>query len=301
MKIALRVDVDTWRGTKVGVPQLCRIFKKHNITASFFFSVGPDNMGRHLWRLLKPAFLWKMLRSNAAGLYGPEIILMGTMWPGPRIGRRLAPLIKVAAEDGHEIGFHAWDHHREQSKIEQLTASEVEDIIRRGCEILQEITGTRPVASAVPGWRCTDQVLQVKEKFHFRYNSDCRGDTVFMPTVDDKLLATPQIPVTLPTYDEVIGRNGINDSNYNDYMLKLLLPDGLNVLTIHAEAEGGRCSGMFEQFIMRATERGYSFVPLGELLENSQITQQDKIEPKSFPGREGWLACQATFQPSFNI
>ncbi len=292
MKIGLRIDVDTFRGTKIGVPNLCRLFAKHDITGTFYFSVGPDNMGRHLWRLLKPAFLWKMLRTNAAGLYGPEIILMGTCWPGPQIGQRLGHVIKAAADAGHEIGLHAWDHHQLQAKVEDMPAQELFETFRKGCDLLKQITGKPPISSAMPGWRCTDAVLLEKNKFPFIYNSDCRGNCIFRPVVGGKTLDQIQVPVTLPTYDEVLGRHGITDANYNDYMLSLLKPDELNVLTVHAEAEGGKCMEMFDHYITRAKQDGWTFVALGTLVAEASEIPSGEIVQKAFSGREGWLACQ---------
>ena len=151
--IALRIDVDTLRGTSRGVPALCEILAKHRVRGTFYFSVGPDNMGRHLWRLLKPAFLWKMLRTDAAGLYGPEIVLMGTAWPGPRIGKRCRTQILEAFRAGHEIGFHAWDHHKSQAKLTSMSSAEMIREFERGLAELAGITGEMPATSASPGWR----------------------------------------------------------------------------------------------------------------------------------------------------
>jgi len=293
MKIALRVDVDTYRGTRDGVPALCRILDKHGIRAAFFFSAGPDNMGRHIWRLLKPAFLWKMLRTKAASLYGLDILLMGTMWPGPRIAKHLGGVIKACSDAGHEIGVHAWDHHAWQAHIDRMSNEQIEKHLRMAFEELERVTGKAPTCSAVPGWRCEPAALAVKEKFPFRYNSDCRGSGIFMPVVGGKTLKTPQMPLSMPTYDEMLGKNGVTNENYNERLLSTVDPDGYNMLTIHAEAEGGACAGMFEQFLRMAEARGITFHAPGDLLpENLSELPRHEIVKGEIPGREGWVALK---------
>ncbi|MCJ7604243.1 MAG: 4-deoxy-4-formamido-L-arabinose-phosphoundecaprenol deformylase [Desulfobulbaceae bacterium] len=288
----LRIDVDTLRGTKIGVPGLLSILQRHGIKATFFFSVGPDNMGRHLWRLLRPAFLLKMLRSRAASLYGWDILFKGTLWPGPLIGRKAEAEIRQAAAAGHEIGLHAWDHHRWQTRIADLSQQEVLQDIKRGMHLLAEIIERPVYCSAAPAWRITPAALQAREKLAGRYNSDCRGHSIFYPLTDDGLLSQPQIPATLPTFDELIGRNGIDAKKYNDHLLSLFRPDELNVLTIHAEAEGGACSAMFADFLDKARERKINFHPLGDLLGSCPKIAENKIITSHIEGRDGWISCQ---------
>ena len=292
MKVALRIDVDTLRGTQIGVPNLLRLLDRHSIQASFFFCVGPDNMGRHLWRLIRPQFLYKMLRTRAASLYGWDILLKGTFWPGPMIGKRAADVIRATAMAGHEIGLHAWDHHRWQMHIEGMTSGEIGQSLRLGVELLTEITGRPPTCSAAPGWKCNDRVVAAKEEFAFSYNSDCRGESIFLPKVGGKVLSTPQIPVDLPTYDELIGTDGVESHNFNDRLTSLMGPDKLNTLTIHAEVEGIGCLEMFERFIEMTRAQGGDFIPLGALL-NGVPLKTAAIEPRSMAGREGWLAFQS--------
>lgn len=292
-QVGLRIDVDTYRGTRTGVPRLLQILAHYEISATFFFSVGPDNMGRHLWRLLKPTFLVKMLRSNAASLYGWDILLAGTFWPGRKIGKTLGGVIRDTDQAGHEVGLHAWDHHKWQKQVERMTGLESRKQIEKGFEELSRILGRDPDCSAAAGWKCTEQVLLEKEHYGFRYNSDCRGDSIFQPIINGQRCA-PQVPVTLPTYDEVIGRNGINNSNYNDFILEKIHPGKLNVLTIHAEVEGIVCAGLFEEFLRMATLHNIRFVPLCSLLSQKDPIPQGHVQLGQLSGREGTMCLQTT-------
>ena len=298
MRLGLRIDVDTFRGTRDGVPNLLRLLAAHSIRATFFFSVGPDNMGRHVRRLLRPAFLWKMLRTRAASLYGWDILLRGTLGPGPVIGEKLAAVIRSASDAGHEVGLHAWDHYAWQAHLDAMDREAIRETLRKGVDLLTRILGRHPACSAAPAWKCDDRVLAEKCNFPFVYNSDCRGESLFRPLVNGRGLPQPQIPVTLPTFDEVVGREGVRVENYNDHLLSLLRPGRLNVLALHAEVEGIAFLEGFHRFLKLARHRGVECVPLGAFLQDSPRIPFATLHRCVVAGREGWIARQAATIPS---
>jgi undecaprenyl phosphate-alpha-L-ara4FN deformylase len=293
MDAGLRVDVDTWRGTRDGVPRLLDALDAAGVRATFFFSVGPDNMGRHLWRLARPRFLWKMLRTRAASLYGWEILLAGTAWPGREIGRAFGHLMRDARARGHEVGLHAWDHHAWQCHAGDWSERELKAQIDRGVKALQDILGAPVECSAVAGWRCNARVVETKEAFGFRYNSDCRGRSLFRPRLADGRLGTPQVPVDLPTYDEIAGPR-MTASTYTGDILGRFRPGGLNVYTVHAEVEGIGLADEFAYLLKEARNRGVRFKPLGSLLpDNLDVLPAGVLRRAGLPGREGWVGVQA--------
>lgn len=295
-KVGLRIDVDTWRGTKLGVLPLLEIMAQYQVTASIFFSVGPDNMGRHIWRLIRPQFLLKMLRTGGLSLYGYDILLAGTCWPGKKIGRGLADIIRKSAQL-HEVGLHAWDHFAWQTFIGHWSETRILAEMQRGKRALEAIIGRPITCAAAPGWRADQRVVAASRSLALDYQSDCRGDAIFIPTLDSGETATIQIPVSLPTWDE-IARSDTCPRQFNlDLLNRIEQQPGLSVYTIHAEVEGLSQLDHFKQLLAFAAQRQIQFCPLSELLpEDASTLPRGQIIRGQQPGREGWIGAAVLAQ-----
>jgi undecaprenyl phosphate-alpha-L-ara4FN deformylase len=103
--IGLKVDVDTLRGTREGVPRLAALLKKHGLDATFYFSVGPDHTGRALRRVLRPGFFQKVARTSVVKHYGLKTLLYGVLLPGPDIGRAAGAEMRGVFDAGFEVGL----------------------------------------------------------------------------------------------------------------------------------------------------------------------------------------------------
>jgi len=109
----------------------------------------------------------------------------------------------------------------------------------------------------------------------------------------DGSLGAPQIPVDLPTFDEVVGPQ-VSASDFNAFILDRFKPDALNNYTIHAEVEGILMANDFRQLLAQARLRDILFQPLGQLLPSSMDSvPQGLLTRGTLGGREGWLGVQA--------
>ena len=118
MKLALKIDVDTLRGTEEGVPRLVELLKKHGAGATFLFSLGRDHTGRALRRMFRPGFFSKVSRTSVLEHYGLRTLLYGTLLPGPDIGRRCAAVMRAVRDSGSRllvrgVGMADGDNHAE--------------------------------------------------------------------------------------------------------------------------------------------------------------------------------------------
>ncbi|HEY5994868.1 MAG TPA: polysaccharide deacetylase family protein [Gallionellaceae bacterium] len=295
-QIALKIDVDTYRGTREGVPRLVEALKRHNAQATFFFSLGPDHTGRAIKRVFRPGFLGKVSRTSVVEHYGIKTLLYGTLLPGPDIGHKCADLMRSVRDDGFEVGVHCYDHILWQDYVAQKGAEWTRREMQRTVDRFTRIFGEPPRAHAAAGWQTNRYALRLLQQMGFEYSSDTRGTHPFLPAWDAEIIACPQLPTTLPTLDELLNRDGFTLQNLAMHLMQLTdnPPPTGHVFTLHAELEGGKFLPLFELLLDGWKAQGYELVSMRQYFQSIKSTPPVKeVIMGEIAGRSGTLALQA--------
>jgi len=296
VNLALKIDVDTFRGTREGVPRLVEVLRKYEAGATFLFSLGPDHTGRAIKRVFRRGFLRKVRRTSVASHYGLTTLMYGTVLPGPDIGRRCADMLRSVSDAGFEVGIHAYDHVKWQDGVQAADAAWTRREMERACERFQEIFGADPKVHGAAGWQMNRNAYRLTQQLGFDYCSDTRGTHPFVPVYQAEVIACPQLPTTLPTLDELIGTDNLDQNNVAEHVLGLTrsgLASG-HVYTLHAELEGMKLMPVFEQLLRGWKEMGLALASLGryfEELPNTNLPRHDVVTGE-VPGRSGTLCLQ---------
>jgi peptidoglycan/xylan/chitin deacetylase (PgdA/CDA1 family) len=294
MKLALKVDADTFRGTLEGVPRLVELLERHGVGATFLFSLGPDHTGRALKRVFRPGFFSKVQRTSVLKHYGARTLLYGTLLPGPDIGKRCAARLRSVREAGFEAGIHCWDHVRWQDGVADADADWTGEQMAFSLNRFREIFGFDARTHGAAGWQTNRHAAWIEEQ-HFDYASDVRGTSPFIPLWNGVRIGCPQLPTTLPTLDELIGVDGIDEQNVASSLLKATERACDHVFTLHAELEGGDLLPAFDALLAGWKRQGYDLVSTRAYFESLDVANLPRCEIVygEVPGRSGALALQA--------
>lgn len=295
MKLALKIDVDTFRGTREGVPHLVEILKRHGAGATFLFSLGPDHTGRAIKRALRPGFMRKVGRTSVVSHYGVRTLLYGTLLPGPDIGKRCAPILRSVRDDGFEVGIHTWDHVKWQDGVAGADAAWTRRQMQLARDRFQEIFAEPALVHGAAGWQMNVHAYRCTQSMGFRYASDTRGSHPFVPVVRAEIVNCPQFPTTLPTLDELVGLDGVTEGNVAQALLALT-QDGSrdHVFTLHAELEGMKLAPAFEKLLEGWKAQGYELVSMASLAGGTDVATLPlhSVIEEALPGRSGTLSVQ---------
>jgi undecaprenyl phosphate-alpha-L-ara4FN deformylase len=257
--IALKVDVDTLRGTLEGVPRLLQVLQRHRARATFLFSLGPDHTGWALRRVFRPGFLSKVSRTSVVRHYGLKTLAYGVLLPAPDIGRKPAAVdaMRACSHAGHECGLHAWDHVLWHDFVRQRDEAWTLRQLRLAFERFDDIFGKRPSTHGAAGWQTNEHALCQIDAWGMAYASDGRGPGAYRPVVSGRALNHIQMPTSLPTFDELIGLDGVTEASVDQALLQRTQGDVDHVFTLHAELEGGALAPAFDRLLAGWRDQGH--------------------------------------------
>ncbi len=296
LRLALKVDVDTDRGTREGVPHLLADCREFGLPACFLFSLGPDQTGRAITRVFRPGFFQKVSRTSVVQLYGIRTLLNGTLLPAPHIGRRNAGVMRAVRDAGHEVGIHCYNHYRWQDHVQRMDLAAVRREFDAARAEFRRIFGTEARTAGAPGWQSNDRSRTVYDEAGLLYASDTRGTTPHYPRLGGHVFRTLEIPSTLPTFDELLGRPEYPDDQIVPHYLSLLREDQPNVLTIHAEIEGMGRRDLFRALLRACVLHNVRFIRLDdlarELLARPEALSVCDQRQEEIDGRSGPVCVQ---------
>jgi len=254
VKLALRVEVATLRGTRDAVPRLAAILKEARASATFLFSLGPDHAGRALGSLPRVPRL---------KCYGPVALVSGTLLPGADIGRRGADAMRSVTLEGHEAGILAHDRVGWMTRIASAGEAWTATAMQRARERYEEIFGAPALTHGAPGWRMNRYAFRYTQRLGFRHASDTRGTGPFIPVVRGELVACPQLPTTLPTLDELLA-GGHSPEEAVQRLLEASRepPPTGHVYALRAEVEGTVYAPALRALVAGWQALGYQVVAL---------------------------------------
>jgi len=213
VRLGLRIVVATARGARRSAPKLVDLLRRHGASATFYFNLGPHRLHRWL--------------------------------PGSSVGGRAANAMRSVREAGFEVGIHGWDCVRWRDRVARGDFEWTEEALHRACAAFERLFGEPPRTHAAPGWQMNRHAFRLTQRLGFDYASDTRGSAPFIPVVEAELVACPQVPTTLPTLRELIGRDGTRRGNVHERILAATaVPSGAgHVFTLLAERDAARRTG----------------------------------------------------------
>jgi undecaprenyl phosphate-alpha-L-ara4FN deformylase len=295
--IALKVDVDTYRGTREGAVRLAQLLERLAVRATFLFSLGPDHTGRAIRRVFRRGFLGKVQRTSVLEHYGLKTLLYGVLLPGPHIGRGCRGAMQEIARRGFEVGVHTWDHVRWQDGVARASEAWTRRELALARDEFVRVFGRAPLVHGAAGWQMNRYVPALQQELGFRYASDTRGRGPFLPLLSQGTATVPQLPTTLPTFDELIGRTDLAVDPV-EHLLALTDAPGTreHVFTLHAELEGGKYLPAFERLLRAWQQRGAQLTDLASYAAMLDMHNLPRcaVVAGTVPGRSGTLAVQAS-------
>ncbi|MCP6719185.1 MAG: polysaccharide deacetylase family protein [Patescibacteria group bacterium] len=206
----LRVDLESDKGIRKGLPEFLDLLAKYKMKASFYLVMGGESNIFELLRNRKKLSssgerkinVWS-LRDKARMVLLPKNFV-----------RANKKILKRILKEGHELGVHGWKH---RAWTRNLNNIDIQEHILKAKREYVMIFNREPTSFAAPGFNTNKKVLEVLEKSGIKFISDFVGEK---PAYYGKM---KNIPITICGKDRTpIIEHLISIGKRDDEILKIM-------------------------------------------------------------------------------
>ena len=239
----LRIDVDTFEGIKLGIPEVVDFVLKQECPATIYLSMGKFATGRNIFRIIRNKEIAKKrippwIRNH------PKSIIRGLLLPPRRIKEKERKKLRdFSAEPSIEFHPHGYNHIKWSRNFSNLSYEKTKGYIDSFIEEYSEIFSKKPIANAAPNFQVNKHYFQLLRKKKFSFTSDLyhsipfklqfkRGDK------QSQAFQLTQLPVTEKSIEDFILQGKTSDQILEEYKNRFeeYIDSGKNYICLYAHA-----------------------------------------------------------------
>lgn len=165
----LRVDLESDKGIKEGVPRLLDLLNDYKIKASFYLVMGGES---GIFNTLKYRKKIKSSEERVIKLWGFKDKLKMVFFPKDFVEENIK-ILKRILEEGHELGIHGWKHREWTRGLEKIN---IKKTISKSIVRYVQLFGKKPISWASPGFNTNEKVLKELQNLGISHISDFQGN-----------------------------------------------------------------------------------------------------------------------------
>lgn len=164
-EFAIRIDLESQRGIRDGLPRILKLFKKHNVKGSFYLTMGGES---NIFEILKNRGKLKTAGTRKIKLWTIKDKLRMVLMPTDFVKKNKVLLKRIINEE-HELGLHGWKHLEWTRNLDEV---DVEKRLNQMIYRYKRYFGTYPRSWTSPGFNINKRVLLKLKKKGITHISD---------------------------------------------------------------------------------------------------------------------------------
>lgn len=223
MVFSLRIDIESDKGIREGVPRLLTLLKKYDIKASFYVTMGGES---NIFELLR--YRKKLPGKRKVSVFSRREVFRIAFFPKDFVTRN-RKILRNILKEGHELGIHGWKHREWTRGLEKIN---VRRVIRRAIRKYVELFGTKPKSFCAPAFRTNRDVVKILSSEGIKVISDFDGDS------PSKMESVINVPITLrgegntPIIEYYVGK-GYSDEEILKKITSAILQKNYTSMYVH--------------------------------------------------------------------